>query len=432
MSRELRVATLCAVVILLGSNMAQAQEPSPELIQISRWIEERRHLIASWEFQRRMQIGVAIFTSVLGIVIAVLQAAERKSVRVLTVAFSATVVALTALTNTVFDADHRSLRRASLKARTFLETCEALASLYPQSPAERREELFERIRDGLRNIDDMGSSFTTAHLVVDEQGDSGGFFAVVFADGPAAAPPSWALATPTSSEYFYFVGAAESSSLKTAEVTALGNAYAISLEHAGRALRTIRGKQGYTPADQQALRAYLEKSSNVIDRRLAPTANGTFKAWVLVQTRKSFLDPPALSAFVHAAPAASTWPTPEAVGLKLIPLPAGAAASREAVRVSGARQHTGDFEFTFQLVRTAAGLAVRLDSIRVDHDGSAGATRWAFDVFVNDRHVGAVSPESYDDGRRPPVYVPRGAVETVVSGRSAKAPLAVRVIGFRS
>lgn len=278
----------------------------------------------------------------------------------------------------------------------------------------------------------MGSSFTTAQVIVDEERESGGFFAVVFADAPSPAPPSWALATPTSSEYFYFVGAAESSSLKTAESAALGNAYAISLDHAGRALRAIRGKQGYTPGDQQALRAYLEKSSNVIDRRLAPTAAGTFKAWVLVQTRKSFLDPPALSAFVHAAPPAATWPTPEAVGLKLIPPPAGATASRESLRVSGARQQTGDFEFTFQLVRTSAGLAVRLDSIRVDHDGSAGATRWAFDVFINDRHVGAVSPESYDDGRRPPIYTPRNAVETVVSGRGVKAPLAVRVIGFKS
>ena len=431
-SRESRVVAVAAFLLLTWNLEAHAQDSSPQLIQIGRWIEERRHLIADWEFQRRVQISLALLTSALGVIIAALQAAERRGVRVLTVAFSAAVVAITATTNTVFDADHRTLRRASLRARTYLETCEALASLYAQASAERREELFERIREGLRSIDDVGSSVTTAQTQIGEgSGSSRAFFAVLLASSPPGAP-AWALKAPTSSEYFYFAGRGESSSLKSAEGAALGDAYAKSLKYVGAALGAVRGRKAVTPLDQQALRAYLEKSSNVIDRQLVPMPGGTFVAWVLVQTRKSFLDPPALTAFVHPAPPAAPWPTPEAVGLKLMPLPADGAASRESVRVSGARPHSGDFEFTFQIVRSGAGMAVRLDSIRVDHDGSAGGTRWAFDIFVNDRLVGAVPLASYDDGRRPAIYTPRSSVEAVIAGRAARAPLVVRVIGFRS
>jgi hypothetical protein len=412
--------------VLLTSFEAHADVVSPELAQILKWIEERRLLISSWETQRQLQIALAVLTSLLGITIAVLQTVRRRRVRVLTVTFSATVVALTAIPNTVFEADHRQLRRASLQARSFLETCEALAALYEQSTPERREELLERIRDGLRSIDALGSSFTTSRADGSD-GRSGGFFAVVHAAQASDNAPGWARSTPTSSEYFFFSGFGESTSLKSAEAAALGDAYGKSLHRASGALRTSRAKEPLTLAEQQALRTYVEKSSNVIDQRLEPTKTGTFKAWVLVQTRKSFLDAPAVNAFVRLPPTAPARSAPEAVGLKLMPLPQGSAASRESLRVSAARPDKGDFEFTFQFVRTPAGLSVRLDSIRVEEDGSSRGTKWTFDVFVNDRQVGSLPQRSYNT--RPSPYVPAVIVETVL--KSATKPVAIRVIGFR-
>jgi hypothetical protein len=423
-SRSRQLLAVAAALVVLGSLEAHAGELSPQLMQINRWIEERRLLISGWELQRQLQIALAVLASMLGIVIAVLQAAERKRVKVLTVAFSATVVALTAVPNTVFDADHRALRRASLKARACLETCEALAAMYSRSSADRQDELFERIREGLRCVDDVGASFTNARVERDE--DSSGFFAVVLAAPDAPAGPDWATLPPTSSEYFFFVGFGESASLKSAEAGALSDAYVKATQQASVGLRASRDKGQLTPADQQALRNYIEKSSNVIDRRLEPTKTGTFKAWVLVQTRKSFLDPLAVSAFVRVPPTAPQRPAPEAVGLKLMPLPQGSRSSRESLRVSAAQQGNGDFEFTFQFVRTASGLNVRLDSIRVAEDGSSRGTNWTFEIFVNDRHVASLPERSYNKGRPP--YAPAVNVETVLK---ATRPVAIKVMGFR-
>jgi len=62
----------------------------------------------------------------------------------------------------------------------------------------------------------------------------------------------------------------------------------------------------------------------------------------------------------------------------------------------------GKFNFRFALSRSASGAArLRLNEIQVFEDGSAGSTRWLFEVFLDDRRAFSLPVRSYDDDPKP-------------------------------
>jgi hypothetical protein len=63
----------------------------------------------------------------------------------------------------------------------------------------------------------------------------------------------------------------------------------------------------------------------------------------------------------------------------------------------------GKFEFRFRTRTQGGNLQLFLEEIRVFEDGSAGATRWYFDVLVNGIKAFSLGERRYDDTNRPGV-----------------------------
>ena len=83
------------------------------------------------------------------------------------------------------------------------------------------------------------------------------------------------------------------------------------------------------------------------------------------------------------------------------------------------------------------GLQVKLDTIHVEWDGSAGKTGWIFDVFLNGKATLNLPKMDYDDGRagggrRPSDYMPDPARRVVGSVSPGKEPVRIEVRGRRS
>ncbi len=124
-------------------------------------------------------------------------------------------------------------------------------------------------------------------------------------------------------------------------------------------------------------------------------------------------------------------------------VPAGLAASGKGidpVRVTvPGNPRDGDFQFQFSFssqpatTQNASAVAsLRLDDITVYEDGGVGATKWLFDVFMDDRLLFTVPERSYDDKASPPKYSPRPEDNAAGNVGVAAEYFTIRVCGHRT
>jgi len=96
------------------------------------------------------------------------------------------------------------------------------------------------------------------------------------------------------------------------------------------------------------------------------------------------------------------------------------------IRAQSATAQDGRFEFLFS--RTGNPAKLILQEIRVFEDGSAGSTRWVFDVLVNGRNAFRLGERKFDDSRKPGIVRP-GLPAYVVPANSGN--LTITLLGRR-
>jgi hypothetical protein len=186
------------------------------------------------------------------------------------------------------------------------------------------------------------------------------------------------------------VGAADSATAAQARTSALENAvYRTAVEITNR-LFAEQNLPLTTSLD--SLSAFVRRVSRIVDQVETPTTTG-YQGRTRLQLNKTFLDRLTITRLTPPA-----RPEAFAVGYLLLPASRGKAGSisgRAPVRAASAGK--GNFTFAFNIRPAGAGTLIKLESIDVIEDGSAGATRWAFDVTVNRRPAFTVAAAQYDD-----------------------------------
>jgi hypothetical protein len=210
--------------------------------------------------------------------------------------------------------------------------------------------------------------------------------------------PSWVTRPPADGKDYSFVGTATSASESQARGSAYDEAVRQAVVRIGT--RLFQDPSVATWYGIDALRDYVRKVGRNASQYVRPSSSGGYTAYVLLQVNRGFVEPSAVRQYA-ASPTSAQGQSAGAVGYLLVPSDAGptAVTKRTQVRMPNVRQ--GNFYLYFSIAGTKGSRGgdvwIRLDQIQVLDDGSAGTTRWSFDVFVNNRKTFTTGIAAYSD-----------------------------------
>ena len=179
-----------------------------------------------------------------------------------------------------------------------------------------------------------------------------------------------------------------------------------------------------------ALREYVRKVGRSAPPSVRPKPGGGYTASAVLQVNRGFVEPSAVRQYA-AAPTYIQQQATTAVGYLLVPSDVGPAAvtRRTQVRMQNLRQ--GNFALYFSIAGTKGQVWIRLDQIQVFDDGSAGTTRWTFDVLVDGRRAFSTPIETYSDDTV--TYRMRAGDRSVeTQATSASGLIEIKIVGTRN
>jgi hypothetical protein len=241
--------------------------------------------------------------------------------------------------------------------------------------------------------------------------------------------PSWVSSLPSDSQSLYFRGMADSPSEAKAQEDSRRNA----IEQAANTLAAsfFEGQQtSQSSIDLQTIREYVGKVARVTATYATRAPDGkAYRAHTLLQLSKAFAEPYTIRQF--AAPRAQPQQGDAQGSLTLLTNLGPAGTKVDRVQVRAAKDKTGNFTFIFTFSRYGQTLHVRLDEIAVTDDGSAGSTRWRFDVLVGSTLAFTVREVAYDDNVRNYRLQSKERLEADVPASNATT-VEIKVIGYRA
>jgi hypothetical protein len=228
-----------------------------------------------------------------------------------------------------------------------------------------------------------------------------------------------------------FVGTATSASESQARAAAAEDATRKATAHI--VARLFRDLTGTSFPGVDALREYLRKvaRSPSDSPYIRPNPGGGYAAYVLLQLNKGFAEPATVRQYT-ATPISAYQQASAAVGYLLVPSDVGPAAVTRWTQVRMQKLRQGNFTLSFSIAGTQKGQVwIRLDQVKVFDDGSPGATRWKFDVFVDGRAAFSAPIEAYSDDVV--IYRMRAGDPSVeTQARPATGVIEVKIVGTRT
>ena len=243
----------------------------------------------------------------IGIIVAALQAAENKWIKIGAAALAVVSALIVAFNHTFFPADDRAYQKVARHAQRKLADFNLELNRYSESELDKptRDGLIDKFRALQQNVDDFedgtilgGSTETsnTAGLSLD-----GIFATTAWADEQtdSARVPEWARKVPTDERNIYFLGTGKATTFDGARDTALTKARETVTETVTQAASTLPSL-ARQPQMVSKLAKALADSAQIAETFTAPSSGGGFQSSVLLRVSKNAATFTAQSVFVES------------------------------------------------------------------------------------------------------------------------------------
>jgi hypothetical protein len=219
--------TLLFIVLFVSSSFGQ-ESLSPNLQLLQAQIDQKKELVAGWEFSAIITFFLAILVVFLGAVVALVQKFEgRKWCPVVVVVSGILISIITFATKEYYEVDHKTYRKSAATARREIsnaEICLAIVKIPETDPADRQL-LLVRVAESIRKIDTVADNIEKTSTFVASSGNASYFGFSDDAYAQASSSPSWVSQTRTDTSTVHrFVGTGKGPSVSAAQSMALQNA----------------------------------------------------------------------------------------------------------------------------------------------------------------------------------------------------------------
>ena len=267
--------------LLLVPELVLADEIPSEMTAL---LADGRRLVSEWSNETGIVVALTVAVGILGVITGFLQGFSKPVFKILTVIAGALVSIITVVNNSVFDADHRTLRQSVARGEVIVRRMEFLMRDLVEAPTAEAKRSFRN--DFLQ----LGAQMFEIKANMKRSSEAPSLTSVAYAQ--AVAPP-WVAKVPTDPTFQFFVGLGEAK--EPGEARGLSRRDA--LEHVERIL--LKNVSGTRPMTTQTdvirqvyLRDFSEKVAEVVDFATAlDRERGLYRYWMLIRVNKRFLDP---------------------------------------------------------------------------------------------------------------------------------------------
>jgi hypothetical protein len=258
------------------------------LASVDEALKEPTRLVAEWESDRSIALGLVLVVVVLGAAIAVIHSLSVNAAKIGAVVLGSLVTMLTAVSNTYFDFDHRQYKAMASQGRQLLTEINIRKMLLADPQVTERlarEAIFEEIRRHANAIVTLPANFK-------ERAVQGAALDVPTRVGemlvsPAladASAPEWITRIPADSENLYFLGNADNRDYLAAREAARQQAYEQARAYLANRLQTGGNSRG---VDSASAARYLLDSARVVNTYSAyDRSRNVFRAYTLLSLSK--------------------------------------------------------------------------------------------------------------------------------------------------
>ena len=284
MNRLLSLVLVVAVWAITGQAFADTL-----LASVDEALKEPTRLVAEWESDRSIALGLVLVVVVLGAAIAVIHSLSENAAKIGAVVLGSLVTMLTAVSNTYFDFDHRQYKAMASQGRQLLTEINIRKMLLADPQVTERlarEAIFEEIRRHANAIVTLPANFKERAV----QGAALEAPARVaqMLISPALADPSgapdWISRLPADNENLYFLGNADGRDYLAAREAAKQQAYEQARGYLAGRLQTTGNSRG---VDSASAARYLLESARVVNTYSTyDRSRNVFRAYTLLSLSK--------------------------------------------------------------------------------------------------------------------------------------------------
>ena len=286
---------LSLVLVLAVWAVANAVQADTLLASVDEALKEPTRLVAEWESDRSIALGLVLLVVVLGAAIAVIHSLSISSAKIGAVILGSSVTMLTAVSNAYFDFDHRQYKAMASQGRQLLTEINIKKILLKEFPVEQRqarEAIFEDIRKHANAIVTLPSNFkeraavqTAAPPVVSSRLTD---MLVSDAVAEASRVPAWVTRIPSDEQNLYFLGIAEGRDYLAVQAASKQNAYDEARSYLSGRLHTTGTSRG---VDSASAATYLLDSARVASTYAMYDRNkSAFRSYTLVSLSKKIAE----------------------------------------------------------------------------------------------------------------------------------------------
>ncbi len=258
----------------------QPETEGPEFMQGI--LAELTTMINGWRSEARLIIGLTVAIAIFGAIAAIPQSSAGQWYKRAALYAGTAVTALTVISTTVFDIDHRMLNRMVNEACCKLSDIRFYSVSYAEADSADKEVIIEEIRQLVREVYDIEARRYK------QVAARPGLVPLAYAGASAYANdmPAWVTSPPEDKRNVYFVGIGDGTSLSDAKE----GSYANAIEQAAEYLAIQFEPTGRSPGvsvDLKALTRYLTESTEVARTHCAlDRTKGLWRHYTLLRLGK--------------------------------------------------------------------------------------------------------------------------------------------------
>ena len=266
-----------------GNLDAASASPDPSLVRVlAQLVQDAERKVHEWEQSAKVTMTLTALIGVLGIVVGLLQTANRPWLKAVTVAVGAVVSIVTVVNNTVFPVDHRIFRqRAAEGEKVVREMRLTLVDLNSAKSEENIRALRDELLAKFKRIEDI-------EVAMQQK-------ATTWLAGTAWAQervPSWVSKLPPEDAFRFFVGEAQSSDLGIAQEASIREAREQAVLALLNDIRRDRAVADVTMLKRLGLREAIPKIAETSDAKFLFEENTKmYRSWTLIRLSKQFFAP---------------------------------------------------------------------------------------------------------------------------------------------
>ena len=208
------------ILLLVGfvaTPLCYGQSPSSlDTSWIDELINEKLAMINKWETDAAVILTMLIVVGSLGIITGALQASTKNWTKTATIIIGAIISLITLVNNTVFEVDHRVLKKKAHEARKVIREVKFLMKTAKEGGFntvnnDDRARLYEKIGTLIAKIDGLADDLYSTKTA------STSFISLVYAEAGASDTPNWVQEVPRSDGSFrYYVGKGQGRTIRDA------------------------------------------------------------------------------------------------------------------------------------------------------------------------------------------------------------------------